>query len=322
MARNKRPFRPVEDFEVGDEGVGAVAAKMARSGGFAGRHFGEAVGVLKDMWDERECYRILSFTADVVSTGLRGVIKQLVRDRKFDMLVTTCGTLDHDLARCFAPYYEGDFSLDDRRLLREGYHRLGNVVIPKGSYGPVLEKFLQPMLEELHAGGLRSASACELAWEAGRRTGDEGSILYWAEKNRIPVMVPGITDGAFGSQVWLFHQRRRDFQLDLMKDEQMMSDAVFDAKRLGAVMLGGGISKHHTIWWAQFRGGLDYAAYVTTAVEYDGSLSGALLKEAISWGKVKPRAKQVTVHGDVTALFPFLVAAALSGHARVPNSHL
>ena len=51
-------------------------------------------------------------------------------------------------------------------------------------------------------------------------------------------------------------------------------------------MVGGGISKHHTFWWNQFRGGLDYAVYITTGPEWDGSLSGAPVEEGISWGKV------------------------------------
>jgi deoxyhypusine synthase len=76
-------------------------------------------------------------------------------------------------------------------------------------------------------------------------------------------------------------------------------------------MLGGGISKHHTIWWNQFRGGLDAALYITTAVEWDGSLSGARTREAVSWGKVKPTARHTTVDGDVTVLFPLMVGAAL-----------
>jgi deoxyhypusine synthase len=76
-------------------------------------------------------------------------------------------------------------------------------------------------------------------------------------------------------------------------------------------MIGGGISKHHTLWWNQFRGGLDYAVYITTAVEYDGSLSGAEVREAISWGKVNVKAKQVTVHGEATAILPLIVAALL-----------
>jgi len=51
--------------------------------------------------------------------------------------------------------------------------------------------------------------------------------------------------------------------------------------------------------------------YITTAPEYDGSLSGALVREAISWGKVKRRAKQTTIHGEATTLLPFLFAAML-----------
>ncbi len=127
----------------------------------------------------------------------------------------------------------------------------------------------------------------------------------------MPVIVPGITDGAVGSQLWLFWQDHKELTLDLFSDEQLLSDLVFGATRTGAVMLGGGISKHHTIWWNQFRDGLDAALYLTTAVEWDGSLSGARTREAVSWGKVKPTAHHTTVEGDVTVLFPFMVGAAL-----------
>jgi deoxyhypusine synthase len=301
----------VQDFEVGDETPSSIALKMKSAGGFTGRHFAEAVDILADMWTDGRCFKILSFPADIVSTGLRGVIRQLVRDGRVNLVVTTCGTLDHDVARSFAPYLKGDFRLDDGKLLKAGYHRLGNVLVPKSSYGPLLEDKIQPFLERLYDEGIRQVGGSELAWLLGSRLLNEDSILYWAAKNKVPVVVPGITDGAVGSQIWLFSQRRRDFRVDVLKDEETMSDAVFESKEMGALMLGGGISKHHAIWWAQFRGGLDYAVYITTAVEYDGSLSGALVKEAVSWGKVKPKAKQVTVHGDVTALLPFLVSAAI-----------
>jgi deoxyhypusine synthase len=71
-------------------------------------------------------------------------------------------------------------------------------------------------------------------------------------------------------------------------------------------MLGGGISKHHVIWWNQFKGGLDYAVYITTASQYDGSLSGARLTEAVSWGKVKEKAKYTTIDGDITIILPIM----------------
>ena len=54
---------------------------------------------------------------------------------------------------------------------------------------------------------------------------------------------------------------------------------------------------------------MDYAVYLTTAEEYDGSLSGARLREAISWGKVKPEAKKMTVEGDATITLPMIYAS-------------
>ena len=74
-------------------------------------------------------------------------------------------------------------------------------------------------------------------------------------------------------------------------------------------MLGGGISKHHTIWWNQFKGGLNYAVFITTATQYDGSLSGARLKEAVSWGKIYTNAEYVTVDGDATILLTLILSA-------------
>jgi deoxyhypusine synthase len=80
---------------------------------------------------------------------------------------------------------------------------------------------------------------------------------------------------------------------------------------MGALMIGGGISKHHTIWWAQFNKGLEYAVYITTAVEWDGSLSGAQTREAISWGKLKEKARHITIEGDATIILPLMIAALL-----------
>ena len=100
-------------------------------------------------------------------------------------------------------------------------------------------------------------------------------------------------------------------KIDLFQDEQELSDVAFDADKTGALMIGGGISKHHTLWWNQFRGGLDYAVYITTAVEYDGSLSGAKVREGVSWGKVSEKANFVTIEGDATLILPFMLASVL-----------
>jgi deoxyhypusine synthase len=108
----------------------------------------------------------------------------------------------------------------------------------------------------------------------------------------------------------LFSQKKK-FRINTLEDENKIASMMFDSKKLGALSIGGGISKHHAIWWAQFRGGLDYMVYITTAVEWDGSLSGAQTREAISWGKLKEKAKHITIEGDATALLPLMIAALM-----------
>ncbi|MEM3001607.1 MAG: deoxyhypusine synthase [Candidatus Nitrosocaldus sp.] len=288
----------------------SIIAQMLESGGFMARNLAIAARILEDMLKDGKCFRFLSFVGAPIATGLRGVVRDMLKERMFDAVITTCGALDHDIARSSADYYAGEFSMNDAMLADKKVHRLGNVLIPLTNYGPLIEKRVYAMLEEAYAKGVREVSSSDLCKVIGRHM-DESSFLYWATKNSIPVFVPGIMDGAVGTQLWLFAQRHREFRLNLFKDADMLAEVAFRAERTGALMLGGGIAKHHTLWWNQFRGGLDYAVYITTAVEYDGSLSGALVREAISWGKVKHDAKQVTVHGEVTLLMPFLYSCML-----------
>jgi deoxyhypusine synthase len=283
------------------------------SGGFTAKKVAKGVDIIEKMIKEKDCTRFLSFPACICATGTRGVIKELLKRKLFDVVITTAGTLDHDLARIWEDYYHGYFMADDKELHKRGVNRLGNIFIPNECYGKILEEKMQPILSELGK-NRQKWSTKELVWEFGKKIEKErngkDSIIYWSWKNKIPIFIPGITDGAFGSQLWMYYQEHRDFSIDLLKDEQELSDIIFDAKNSGALIIGGGISKHHTIWWNQFRGGLDYAVYITTAVEYDGSLSGAQTREAISWGKVKEKADNVTVEGDATILLP-LIASAL-----------
>jgi len=284
---------------------------MRGSWGFTAEKIVTGIDILKRMVSDRDCLKFLSFPACIVATGTRGVLKEMVKRRWVDAVVTTCGTLDHDLARSWREYYQGSFDLDDRALHRKGVNRLGNVLVPNESYGIIIEQKMQELLSSLWGEGVRELSSRELCNEMGRRVCSEDSILHWAAKNDIPVYVPGLTDGAVGYQLWLFSQDRK-LKVDILKDEQEINDLIFDAKKTGALIVGGGISKHHVIWWNQFKGGLDYAIYLTTAVEWDGSLSGAKVREAISWGKVKETAKQVTIEGDATVILPLMVASLLS----------
>jgi len=306
--------RKVEDLRIDDAPtLDTLVRRMEAGGGFSAKEVADGVDLLARILGDRDMTVFLSFPADLVATGVRGVLATLVREGYVDAVVTTCGTLDHDLARAFRPYYHGAWNLDDAALHRRHLYRLGNLVIPEANYGAIIERKMGPILRRLWADGTRAVSSQALARAIGAAlpANATSSILRAAYDRDVPVFVPGITDGAVGSQLWLFWQDHKALSIDLLSDEQALSDLVYGAKRSGAILLGGGISKHHTIWWNQFRDGLDAALYLTTAVEWDGSLSGARTREAVSWGKVKASARHTTVEGDVTVLLPLMVGAAL-----------
>ena len=291
--------------------IDKIFEQMSKSGGFESRNLADGLYALTDMIKDKNCLKFLSFVAAITSTGLRGVIKDIIKKKWFDVVITTCGALDHDIARHFSNYNQGSFTMDDAELTKQDIHRLGNVLVPMESYGPIIEEKMQSFLEEEYAKGTREMSTEDICRMIGSHLGED-SFLYWAYKNNVKVIVPGIVDGAVGSQIWMFSQKHTDFKLNIIKDSDTLAGLIFKAKKSGALMLGGGISKHHTLWWNQYRNGLDFAVYITTAQEFDGSLSGALVREAISWGKVTQDAKQTTIHGEITTILPFLYLALLT----------
>ncbi len=306
--------KTVKDYNIdGSSNINNILTNMLDSGGFEGRNLANGISILRNMIAEKNCTKFLSFVGSLISTGNRGIVKDMVKNKMFDCIITTCGSLDHDIARSFSSYYEGDLRLDDTFLLDKNIHRLGNILVPNENYGPLIENKLQFILQKLYQDSQSSIdfSPSEIIKYIGSNL-NETSFLYWAAKNDIPVFVPGFVDGAVGNQIWLFNQKHKDFKVDILKDQTLLSELIFDSKMSGAFMMGGGISKHHTLWWNQYRGGLDYAVYITTSSEWDGSLSGALVAEAISWGKVTSVAKQTTIHADVSTVLPFIYYSLIS----------
>lgn len=306
----------VEDYCLSEKMVvDDLVLQMEKAWGFTAGKLAVGVKILEDMIKDKDCVKFLSFTGNLVATGVRGVFKELVKRKLVDVTVTTCGTIDHDIARSWKDYYKGSFLMDDAKLRKRDINRLGNVLVPNKSYGMIIEQKMQSLLEGLWKEGIREVSSSRLCREIGNRICNESSILYWAAKNSVPVYVPGITDGAVGYQTWLFSQDH-NFRLNLLADSGELNDIVFNAKKTGALLVGGGISKHHTLWWNQFRDGLDYAVYISTAVEWDGSLSGARPREAVSWGKISEKADKIMIEGDASLILPMMVSSLLARRGR------
>ena len=311
MKRLER-LEEVKDVRVSPElSVNKLVELFREIHGFTASDVARAVDILVEGTKKADL-RFISFTANLVATGLRGIIAQLIDERVFDVVITTCGSLDHDIARSVGgKYYKGYFEADDVELSKLGYHRLGNVFIPFKSYGLTVESFVKRLVPRLievkKVWGIR-----ELLHVAGEMLKDDpNSILGAAYRKDVKVYVPGFVDGAFGTDLFIQSQFT-GLTVNLFKDMKELSDLIFSSEVSSALVLGGGISKHHTIWWNQFKNGLDYAVYITTAVEWDGSLSGAKTREAITWGKLKPSGRHVTLYGDVTVLLPIIASSLLN----------
>jgi len=248
----------------------------------------------------------LSFTSNMASSGLRGLFAQIIAKGYVDVIVTTVGSIEEDFIKAHkGESFIGSYNEDDEKLSHENINRIGNILVPSKSYES-LEKILGPILKEIIKKG-SAITPSELIRELGKYCENEDSILYQAYKNKVPIYCPAITDGSFGFQLQEL-RNSINFQIDVVKDMKNIAFEASPEDQIGLVVLGGGVAKHHTILANLTNGGADYAVYITTASHYSGSLSGASTEEAKSWGKVKTSSEAVTVHGEVSILFPLVMS--------------
>lgn len=276
---------------------------------------------------EQKATIFLGFTSNQVSCGNREIIKYLVKNSLVSAIVTTAGAIEEDIIKCLAPtVVTGSFRPSPGALLRkDGLNRIGNLIIPNDNYC-LFEDWLLPHLEEAIA--LQQQSACPSPdplckgessssfWTPstfisflGSKIEDQSSILYWATRNGIPIFSPALTDGSLGDMIFFNSFKDNTLILDIVQDLRSINRLAMKAVKSGIICLGGGLVKHHICNANLMRNGADWAVFVTTAQEFDGSDAGASPDEAMSWGKIKtPDAVKVSC--DATIAFPLIVAGS------------
>jgi len=252
----------------------------------------------------------LTFTSNMVTSGLRGLFAQLCKLKIPNILVTTSGAIEEDIMKSLGENFEiTNFYADDTVLHERGENRIGNLVIRNESYMKFEDKMNEYLTKAYE--NKKRFSVSDLLYEIGLLINDENSVLHQAAKNNIPIYCPGIADSSFGFQLFMFQQKNKDFMVDTIQDmDRVMTDLSFDDKK-GLISLGGSISKHYAIFTALLSGGFDYAVYMTTSHASSGSMSGATTQEAKSWGKLKDDAEATTVNGDVCITFPLMITSVL-----------
>jgi deoxyhypusine synthase len=256
------------------------------------------------------CTIFLGYTSSMASCGMREVIRYLCEHKMVDAIVTTAGGVEEDLIKCLAPTYLGDFELKGSELREKDINRVGNLLIPNANYCMFEEWImghLDKMLEIQKQKG-KVWTPSRIIKYLGRAIDHKESIYYWAAKNKIPVFCPALTDGSMGNMFFFHFYKKPGLVIDIIEDIIRLNKIAIMAKKSGMIILGGGVIKHHINNANMMRNGGDYAVYINTACEFDGSDSGAKCDEAVSWGKIKIEAESVKIYSEISLVLPIIVA--------------
>jgi deoxyhypusine synthase len=301
----------VEDLGL-ESNVKALLKGMAKTA-FNARRLGEALDILEKMTTPCDL-RVITVAGAVVPAGLRGLLREALTRRLFNVVVSTGANITHDLLMAFGGrHYRLKLSdVEDEGALRaEGFCRIYDVAVRVEDFA-VMEKGLREILEGLED---KTYSTREILREIGLRIRDEGSFVRAAAMSSRDVVVPAFYDSILGVQVWSLTQTRRLRVLEAL-DLSYLVDLQFDVKRRGGrtgiLIVGGGSPKNFALQSALIAGKpFDYAVQITVDSPYYGGLSGATLREAVSWEKVLEKGEHCTVYCDFTVVLPLLLSALM-----------
>ncbi|MHA1683185.1 MAG: deoxyhypusine synthase family protein [Promethearchaeota archaeon] len=277
-----------------------------RGTGFNAKRLALACGIYKDMIEDETCKKIFTLAGAMVPAGMRAIISDFIKHGYIDILVTTGANLTHDIIESLGCHHlQGSEGANDKELHEKQTNRIYDVYMPNESYEN-MEDFVKtlefdrnmPLVDFLDF----------LGKEMGRLNPENtrDSILRAAHMHGVPIFCPAFTDCGLGVQLLL---NNPGLNLDLFHDLDRMISLAWEMKNPGVFIIGGGVPKNFTFQALQFSpNNATYAIQITTDRPEPGGLSGATLSEAISWGKVNPKAPYVSVMCDATIALPFILS--------------
>ncbi|MES0324940.1 MAG: deoxyhypusine synthase family protein [Candidatus Bathyarchaeia archaeon] len=293
--------------------VGELAEEMKLTGVMQGGRVGRAVDIVAEMFSDPSYTVFITLSGPLVPGGMRVILRDLIRDGYIDAVMTNGANMIHDLVEAMGrTHYQGMVNVDDEQLYKEGYNRAYDIFIENDTFVDI-EGYVGNLIDDIPEEKRDGITFHEFLYELGSRIEDEESVLKAAADQKIPIFSPGFLDSMLGIPLWMYAKNKK-LVFDPIRDFDLLADMVFDAEKSGAIILGGGTPKHHTQYMHTLRDGLDAAIQLSSARVEDGSLSGAPLRESITWGKLREgqlQDKTATIFGEVTSLFPLIIAGAL-----------
>lgn len=293
---NPKAIKDVRSFLEATDKVGVLGA---------GR-LGRTAGIIQRMFEDPECFTFLSMSGPMVPGGLRKIISHLVRTGKVDAIVTSGANIVHDLVEAYGgAHYRVPAEKDDYELREAGMGRIADIYVKEEDFEK-FEKGIYDFLDSLPQEKMTSLAPSEFLTELGCTIDDTDSILKQAAMKGVPIFSPGMMDSMLGFHLYTYSTTKQ-LALDFVKDLRILGELVTQTKKTGAIMLGGGLTKHFTMGSTILKGGLNMAVQITLDRPEGGSLGGAPLVEGVSWQKMQTESNFETVIGDATIIFPLLV---------------
>jgi deoxyhypusine synthase len=290
--------------------AGDLVREMGGTGVLGAGRIGAAADVVYQMFSNPEYTNLLTLAGPIVPSGFRLVIGDLISRGFLDAIVSNGANMTHDVIEALGyRHYQGSFNVDDRKILRQGYNRIADIFVRESSFIQ-LDIRIRKMLKTIPISERKNIAFSELLRKIGLMLTDKESILYKAARENVRVFSPGLLDSLLGMSLWSFAQTET-LQLNPMADATNMAEMAMTSKKLGVLIIGGGLPKHNALLASVLREGVDAAVQITADRPEPGGLSGAPLSESISWRKIRKGGRFVDVYGDATVCLPLILAAVL-----------
>lgn len=277
----------------------------------------------------------VSLTGALTPAGLaRSALIPMIEAGFIDWIVSTGANLYHDTHFGIGcTLHQGNHTWDDTQLRDEKVIRIYDIVF---DYDVLLstDKFFREILAAPEF--QKEMSTAEMHYLAGRYVeqrekalGIAGStLLATAYRCGVPVYTSSPGDSSIGMNIAALALQGKGPRIDITSDVNETAAIVLDAKRSGGksavFILGGGSPKNFMLQTEPQiqevlgidEAGHDYFIQITDARPDTGGLSGATPAEAVSWGKVDPKALPDTVvcYVDSTIALPMIAAYTLGNH--------
>jgi deoxyhypusine synthase len=284
--------------------------------GFQGRNLGHALDILEEMVSNKKILTVMTLSGALVPAGMAELICALIEHKLIDVIVSTGANTIHDLVDAVSDigHYVGSSNVDDDDLFKARINRIYDTFLPEDNY-KLAENVLLDIIKHNFESKEINITPSELMKKIGQNI-EKRCILSVASAHNVPIFVPAFSDSELALDLIKFSVREGyKYNIDIFGDVLKFADIIRNSKEFGTFIIGGGVPRN----WAQQifplldqidnieSMGYNYSVRITTAVEYDGGLSGCTISESKSWGKYSLESKYITVWCDATIALPILI---------------